>query len=65
MSRYPYTEACDGMRLATMDWSGEGAVLSRFHASLIRKFIADAIGMDDEELACKIAVHAKLRMVGK
>jgi len=58
MSRYPYTIACDAMRQATVDWAGAGCEISRGQASQIRKLIAIAIGMDDEELARKIADHA-------
>lgn len=60
MSRYPYTEACDAMRKKTVDPFGPARCdLSRGQASQIRTFIAEAIGMDDHELACKIADFAK------
>ena len=53
-SRYPYTYACDFIRAAGPVGS-EGVVLSRSDASQIRQSIADALGMDDHELACKLA----------
>lgn len=53
-SRYPYTYACDWIRMAGPVGS-EGVVLSRFDASRIRTCIASALGMDDRELACKLA----------
>lgn len=70
MSRYPYTEACDAMRQQTVDPFGPQTCdlsraqaktcdLSRAQASQIRKYIAGVIGMDDHELACKIADFAK------
>jgi len=53
-SRYPYTYACDYIR-SFGPISQEGVVLGRSDASQIRKGIAKALGMDDEELACKLA----------
>jgi hypothetical protein len=53
-SRYPYTYACDYMRVYGGDGM-QGTNLSRGDASQIRRAIAAAIGMDDHELACKIA----------
>jgi len=53
-SRYPYTYACDYIRMAG-PVGPEGVVLSRSDASQIRQRIADALGMDDNELACKLA----------
>ena len=53
-SRYPYTYAADFIR-AYSPISSEGCVLSRSGASQIREAIAKAIGMDDEELAAKLA----------
>ena len=61
MSRYPYTEACDAIRMATVDPYGPiGCDLSRSQASSIRLFIAAAIGMDDDELARKIADYGRI-----
>jgi hypothetical protein len=37
----------------------EGITFSRSEASQIRAFIAKAIGMDDFELACKIADYKR------
>ena len=53
-SRYPYTYAADFIR-AIIGCDSEGAILSRCQASQLRTEIADAIGMDDEELAKKLA----------
>jgi hypothetical protein len=53
-SRYPYTYAADFIRTYS-PISSEGCVLSRSGASQIREAIAKAIGMDDEELAAKLA----------
>lgn len=58
MSRYPYTYAADFVRLATVDpnaYIATGINVSRAEASRIRQSIARAIGMDDEELAQKLA----------
>jgi hypothetical protein len=53
-SRYPYTYACDYLRMfGGADKSG--VRLSRLDASRIREAVAKAIGMDDEELAKKLA----------
>lgn len=59
MSRYPYTEACDAMRAKTDYKAGQGITFSRYEASLVLRFIAEALGMDDHALACKIADHAR------
>lgn len=53
-SRYPYTYSCDFIRAAGPVGRG-GVVLSRSDASQIRQRIAKALGMDDHELACKLA----------
>lgn len=50
MSRHPYTHAADFIR-ALGPVSAEGVVLSRADASQIRRGIAKAIGMKDEDLA--------------
>lgn len=53
-SRYPYTYSCDMIR--RLGSTGEsGVVLSRSDASQIRNGIANALGMDDHDLACKLA----------
>jgi elongation factor P hydroxylase len=57
-SRYPYTHACDYLR----QFGGvdrDGVRLSRSDASKIRQAVAKAIGMDDEELAKKLADYAQ------
>lgn len=53
-SRYPYTYACDFIRMAG-PVSSDGVILSRSDASQICQHIANALGMDDHELACKLA----------
>lgn len=53
-SRYPYTYSCDFIRSLGPVSSG-GVVLSRSDASQIRQGIADALGIDDDELARKLA----------
>ena len=53
-SRYPYTYACDYIR-ALGPVSSSGVVLSRSNASQIRSGIAEVLGIDDEELAKKLA----------
>jgi hypothetical protein len=50
-NRYPYTHAADYLREQVC--SSEG--MSRGAASRIRTAIADVIGMDDEDLAKKLA----------
>ena len=52
--RYPYTYAADFIRTYG-PVSSKGVVLSRSAASQIREAIAKTIGMDDEELAAKLA----------
>lgn len=60
MARYPYTDASDAMRLAGADMIGDIPVtISRSGASRMRQYIASAIGMDDEDLARRIADYAK------
>ena len=53
-SRYPYTYSCDFIRMAGPVGRG-GVLLSRADASRIRQRIAEALGIDDHELACKLA----------
>jgi hypothetical protein len=53
-SRYPYTYACDFVRAAGPVGS-EGVVLSRSDASQICRSISNALGMENHELACKLA----------
>ena len=52
--RYPYTYSCDLIRRGGPIDRG-GVVLSRSDASRIRGLIAEALGMDDYELACRLA----------
>ena len=56
-SCYPYTYAADHIRMLAGYTNGNerGTKLSRSDASRIRQEIADIIGMNDEELAKKIA----------
>lgn len=53
-SRYPYTYACDFIR-SLGPVGKDGVVLSRSDASQIRTGIAKALGIDDKELAEKLA----------
>lgn len=48
-TRYPYTYACDFLRMKV------DPMISRSQASQLREIIAEVIGMDDEELAKKLA----------
>jgi hypothetical protein len=52
--RYPYTHACDYLRVKIgNDW--DKGLISRSAASQARSIIAEVLGMDDYELACKLA----------
>jgi len=53
-TRYPYTYAADYMR-SLAGYGENGSKLSRSDASRIRGGIALALGMDDDELACRLA----------
>ncbi len=53
-SRYPYTYAADFIR-SYGPVNAEGVVLNRSDASKIREAVAKALGIDDEELAKKLA----------
>ena len=53
-TRYPYTYSCDFIRRAG-PVGRDGVVLSRSDASQIRQQIANALGLDDYNLACKLA----------
>ena len=57
--RYPYTYSCDYIRHFG-PVSSKGVVLSRSDASQIRKGIAEALGLTDENLAIKLADYYKL-----
>lgn len=62
MSRYPYTDAYDALRAQTEYKKGEfGLTFSRSEAAQVCQFIAESLGIDPHELACKIADHAKAR----
>ena len=54
-SRHPYTNACNFIRNAATTLESLVSALSRSQASLIRHAIADALGMPDNELACKLS----------
>lgn len=57
-TRYPYTYACDYVR--SLAGFGEGGVkISRSDASTIREGIALALGIDDAEIARKLADYYK------
>ena len=57
-TRYPYTYAADYVRNLA-GYGEQGTKLSRSDASHIRIGIATALGMDDAELARKLADHYK------
>ena len=58
MSRHPYTHASDMIRTCPgVSFGPEGVKLTRADAVCIRKEIAKAIGMSDEELAEKLSLH--------
>lgn len=56
--RFPYTYASDLIR-SVPDMGKDGCKLSRSEASRIRQTIAEAIGMDDDLLARKLADYYK------
>ena len=51
--RYPYTYAADYLRIKM--WEICGMQLSRADSSRIRHIIGEVLGMDDEDLAEKLA----------
>jgi len=57
-TRYTYTYAADYVR-SLAGYGEHGTKLSRSDASQIRSGIALALGMDDAELARKLADHYK------
>ena len=57
-TRYPYTYAADFVR-GLAGYGEGGTKLSRADASQVRQGIAKALGMDDAELARKLADHYK------
>ena len=57
-SRYPYTYSCDFIRCLA-GYSLYGMKISRSDASQIRSGIAEALGMDDVELAQKLSDYYK------
>lgn len=60
MSRYPYTEAYDALRIIPeKSDDGISVKLSRSDTAQIVKYIAESIGMDNKILAYKIADHAR------
>jgi hypothetical protein len=57
-TRYPYTYAVDLIReAANSGCAGHPVSLSRSEASSIRMMISSVLGMDDAELARKLADH--------
>ena len=59
--RYPYTYCADFIRMLA-GYNDQGSTkLSRSDAAHIKAEIAKAIGMDERELACKVADYAKQR----
>lgn len=57
--RYPYTYASDYLRDITGKTTNGDAKLSRSDASKIREGVALALGMDDAELARRLADYYK------
>jgi hypothetical protein len=53
-SRYPYTHACDFIRVIA-GYNKGGTKISRADASRITSAIADILDMEHHDLACKIA----------
>ena len=53
-SRYPYTYACDFLRSAA-PWDEGGCTMSRSDASQVRQLISLALGVDDKEVAERLA----------
>ena len=53
-ARYPYTYACDHLRMRVGDDYGKG-LISRAAASQMMAVTAKALGISSEELASKIA----------
>ena len=53
INRYPYTYAADHLRIVMNE--DIGLHLSRAESSRIRHRISEAIGIDDEEVAIKMA----------
>lgn len=63
MSRYPYTEAYDAMReIPEKDADGISAKLSRSDCAKLCRFVGEAIKMDADDLACKIADHSRMQI---
>lgn len=56
--RYPYTYAADYVR-SLAGYGEQGTKLSRSDASQVRSGIALALGMDDSELANRLADYFK------
>ena len=52
--RYPYTHACDFIRSAA-SWDEHGCTMSRSDASQVRHLISLALGVDDKEVAERLA----------
>jgi len=52
--RYPYTYSADLIRMI-VGYDEHGTILSRSDASNLKSKIAEIIGMDERELACKLA----------
>jgi len=58
-TRYPFTYACDLIR-SKAGYDHMGTKLSRSDASQIRKLFAEVLGMDDVELANKLADYYQI-----
>ncbi len=57
-SRYPYTYSCDLLRVLA-GFGDAGERLSRSDASQLRGRISEALGMEDEEIAKRLADYYK------
>jgi hypothetical protein len=62
-SRHPYPYASDYVRILA-GYGDHGSKLSRADASKIRQGISKAIGMDDAEMAAKLADYYKANEEG-
>jgi len=60
MSRYPYTEAYDYMRMSVGDDYGKG-LISRGACACITHLIAEAIGLPVENIAQAVADKARAK----
>jgi hypothetical protein len=62
MSRHPYTHAADFIR-SLGPVGDSGVVLSRSDATQIMRGIAESLGIDAHELACRLSDHFQANQV--